>query len=58
MVVAPDRRPEKDSTMMQNIDDKPAAAPAAGQTVTPNPQPTAVQPVKGDAAKVEIAEKK
>ena len=44
--------------MMQNIDNGPAVAPAVTPAATPAPQPSIVQPVKGDAAKVEIAEKK
>ena len=44
--------------MTQNNNNNPTVAPATSQATTPAPQPAAVQPVKGDAAKVEIAEKK
>jgi hypothetical protein len=43
--------------MTQN-NNNPTIAPATSHTPTPAIQPTIVQPVKGDAAKVITAEKK
>jgi hypothetical protein len=56
--MTPDRRPEKDPIMTQDNNNNPSAAPAASQTTASAVQPVAVQPEKGDAAKVEIIEKK
>ena len=44
--------------MTQNNNNNPTVVPTDNQTTTPAPQPAIVQPEKGDAAKVELAEKK
>jgi|KBSMisStaDraftv2_1062788.scaffolds.fasta_scaffold1328828_2 hypothetical protein len=44
--------------MTQNNNNNPTVTPVASQATTPAPQPANVQPVKGDAAQVETAEKK